>query len=133
VTFGLQLLRVWIAGLFYYLNEVASAGYATLVGVAALVFAMTFFAGVARRRLGARALLIIGGGVSVVRLIEQISRDPSLDLIIASIGVALFLMFIPIMLESLRANEHDRHFATSIVLGLAIDTAIKGAAGSVEL
>ena len=75
VTFGLELLRVWIAELFYYLNEVANAGYATLVGVAAVVFAMTFFAGAARRRLGGRALLIIGGGVGVVRLIEQINQD----------------------------------------------------------
>ncbi|MBI5566940.1 MAG: endonuclease/exonuclease/phosphatase family protein [Chloroflexi bacterium] len=133
VTFGLQLLRVWIAGLFYYLNEVANTGYATLVGVAALVFATTFLAGAVRRRLGARALLIVGGGVGVVRLIEQINQDPGLDLIVASIGVALFLMFIPIMLETLRANEHDRHFATSIVLGVSIDTAIKGALGTLEL
>ena len=93
MTFGLQLLRVWIAGLFYYLNEVANAGYATLVGVAAVVFAMTFLAGLARRWLGRRTVLIIGGGVGVVRLIEQINQDPGLDLIVASIGVALFLMF----------------------------------------
>ena len=133
MTFGLQLLRVWIAGLFYYLNEVAHAEHAILVGVAVLVFAMTFFAGAVRRRLGARALLIIGGGVGVVRLIEQISQDPALDLIVASIGLALSLIFIPIMLETLRANEDDQHFATSIVLGLAIDTAIKGALGTLEL
>jgi endonuclease/exonuclease/phosphatase family metal-dependent hydrolase len=94
---------------------------------------MAFFAGAVRRRLGARALLLIGGGVGVARLIEQINQDPALDLIVASIGVALFVMFIPIMLETLRANEDDRHFASAIVLGLAIDTAIKGALGTLEL
>lgn len=133
VTFGVQLLRVWMAGLFYYLNEVANAGYATLVGLAALVFAVAFLAGVVQRRLGGRALLIVGGGVGVVRLIEQLTPDPGLDLICASIGVALFLMSMPIALETLRVRAHDRHFATSIVLGLAIDTAIKGALGTLEL
>lgn len=133
VTFGLQLLRVWIAGLFYFLNEVASAGYATLVVLAVLVFALAFLAGFARRRLAARALLIVGGGVGVLRLIEQISQEPALDLAVSSIGVALFLMVIPIMLETLRANGHERQFATAIVLGVAIDTALKGALGTVEL
>ena len=132
-TFGVQLLRVWLAGLFYYLNEVANAGYATLAGLAAVVLAVTFLAGVAQRRLGDRALLIVAGGVGLARLIEQINQDPGLDLICASIGVALFLMFIPILLETLRARERERHFATSIVLGLAIDTAIKGAWGTLEL
>ncbi|MBP7686388.1 MAG: endonuclease/exonuclease/phosphatase family protein [Thermoflexales bacterium] len=133
VTFGLQLLRVWIAGLFYYLDEVANAGYVALVGLAALVFATVFLADMVRRRLGARALLIIGGGVGVARLIEQINQDPGLDLVVTSIGVALCLMFIPILLETLRANQHERHFATSIVLGVSIDTAIKGALGTQEL
>jgi len=132
VTFGLQLLRVWIAGLLYYGYEVARFSPPALLGVAALVLAMTFFGGVVRR-LGAHTLLIVGGGVGVVRLIEQINQDPGFDLIVASIGVALFLMFIPIILETLRSNEHDRHFATSIMLGLAIDTAIKGALGTLEL
>jgi endonuclease/exonuclease/phosphatase family metal-dependent hydrolase len=133
VTFGVQLLRVWMAGLFYYLNEVANAGYATLVCLAVLVFAVTFLAGVVQRRLGGRALLIVGGGVGAARLIEQLTPDPALDLVCASIGVALFLLSMPIALETLRAREHDRHFATAIVLGLAIDTAIKGAWGTLEL
>ena len=133
MTFGLQLLRVWIAGLLYYGYEVARASPAVMVGVAALVFAATFLAGPVRRRLGAHALLIIGGGVGALRVIEQINQDPALDLSVASIGLALFFMFIPLMLESLRANEHDRHFATSIVLGVSIDTAIKGALGTLEL
>jgi endonuclease/exonuclease/phosphatase family metal-dependent hydrolase len=133
VTCGIQLLRVWMAGLFYYLNEVVNAGHAALVGLAALVFAATFLAGRAQRRLGGRALLIVGGGVGVARLIEQLSPAPALDLICASIGVALFWMFMPIAWETLRAREHDRHFAASIVLGLAIDTALKGAWGTLEL
>ena len=133
VTFGLQLLRGWIAGLFYYLNEVASAGYATLVALAVLVFALAFLADLARRRLAARALLIVGGGVGMLRLIEQISQEPALDLAMGSIGVALFLMAMPIMLETLRATNNERHFATAIVLGVSIDTALKGALGTVEL
>ncbi len=103
--------------------------YAALVGLAALVFATVFLADMVRRRLGVRALLIIGGGVGVARLIEQINQDPGLDLVVTSIGVALCLMFIPILLETLRANQHERHFATSILLGVSIDTTIKGGVG----
>ncbi len=133
VTFGLQLLRVWMAGLLYYLYEVAGASPASMILLAVIVFAAAFFADVVQRRLGARAIAIVGSAVAVVRLVEQINTAPAFDLIVSSIGVALFLLFLPISFGALQANQHRRHFAASIVLGLSIDVAIKGAFGTLEL
>jgi endonuclease/exonuclease/phosphatase family metal-dependent hydrolase len=133
VTFGFQLLRMWLSGVFYYGYEVAHASYSVLIGLAVLVFGLAFFAGTIQRKLGVRAIAIVGGGVALMRLIEQINSSPAIDLIVTSIGVALFLMFISISCDTLRANELGQHFPTSIVLGLSIDTAIKGAFGTIDL
>lgn len=132
-AFGFQLLRMWITGLLYYGYEVAHASYAAMIGLAVVVFGAAFFAGIVQLKLGARALAIVGSGVSLLRLIEQINPAPAIDLIVSSIGVALFLMFIPLCINALRANDQGRHIATSILLGLSIDTAIKGAFGTIDL
>jgi len=132
-AFGFQLLRMWITGLLYYGYEVAHASYAAMIGLAVVVFGAAFFAGIVQRKLGARAMAIVGSGVALLRLIEQINPAPVIDLIVSSIGVALFLMFIPLCIDALRANDQGRHVATSILLGLSIDTAIKGAFGTIDL
>ena len=132
-TFGFQLLRMWITGLLYYGYEVAHASYAAMIGLAVVVFGAAFFAGIVQRKLGARAMAIVGSSVALLRLIEQINPAPAIDLIVSSIGVALFLMFIPLCIDALRANDQGRHVATSILLGLSIDTAIKGAFGTIDL
>jgi hypothetical protein len=131
-AFGVELLRVWINTLFNYLNEVANIGYGGMIALAAVVFAAPFFAGRVQRLLRQRALLV-AGGVAGLRLIEQINPSPAVDVAITSIGVAAFLLFIPIGYAWLRARDLDRHFATSLLLGLSLDTAIKGAAGTVDL
>jgi endonuclease/exonuclease/phosphatase family metal-dependent hydrolase len=132
-AFGLQLLRMWIAGLLYYGYEVAHASYATLIGLAVVVFGAAFFAGIVQRKLGARAMAIVASSVALLRLIEQINPVPAIDLGVSSIGVALFLIFISLCIDVLRANDQGRHVATSILLGLSIDTAIKGAFGTIDL
>jgi endonuclease/exonuclease/phosphatase family metal-dependent hydrolase len=132
-AFGFQLLRMWITGLLYYGYEVAHASYAAMIGLAVVVFGAAFLAGIVQRRLGARAMAIVGSGVALMRLIEQINPAPAIDLGVSSIGVALFLMFIPLCIDALRANDLGRHVATSILLGLSIDTAIKGAFGTIDL
>lgn len=103
-----------------------------MIALAVVVFAAPFFAGRLQRLLRQRAVLV-AGGVAGLRLLEQINPSPALDVAITSIGVAAFLLFIPIGYAWLRGRDLDRHFATSLLLGLSIDTAIKGAAGTVDL
>lgn len=104
-----------------------------MIALAVIVFAAPFFAGMMQRGLKQRALLITGGGVAALRLIEQLNPSPALDVALTSIGTALFLLFIPIGYEWLRARDLDRHFAPALLLGLSVDTAIKGAFGTVDL
>jgi len=104
-----------------------------MIALAVIVFAAPFFAGMMQRGLKQRALLITGGGVAALRLIEQLNPSPALDVALTSIGTALFLLFIPLGYEWLRARDLDRHFAPALLLGLSVDTAIKGAFGTVDL
>lgn len=133
VAFGLQLFRLWTAGLLYFMYETAGARPVDMLTVAIVVFGAAFLVGVVRRRLGPHALLIIGSGVAVIRMIEQISPSPALDMVLTSIGTSWFLWFIVIACNTLRAAQLDRHFPTALLLGISIDTALKGAAGTIDL
>ena len=64
MAFGLQLLRVGIAELFYYLHEVVEAADATLVLIALVVFGATFLAALVWRVGGGRGVRV-GAGESV--------------------------------------------------------------------
>ncbi|HTP10759.1 MAG TPA: endonuclease/exonuclease/phosphatase family protein [Anaerolineae bacterium] len=133
VAFGLQLFRLWTAGLLYFLYETAGAAPRDMLTVAIIVFGAAFLAGVVRKGLGARAVWIVGSGVAVSRAIEQISLSPALDMILTSIGTICFLWFIVISFDTLLAAKLDRHFPTALLLGISIDTALKGAAGTIDL
>ena len=133
VAFGLQLLRLWTAGLLYFMYETAGATPPGMLAVAIIVFGAAFLASMVRQRLGARALWIVGSGVAVIRVIEQISSSPALDMILTSIGTLLFLWFVIIVFDTLRAAQLDRHFPTAVLLGISIDTALKGATGTIDL
>ena len=132
-TFGFQLLRLWISLLLYHLYEVAGAGSGGMLAVAVAVLAAGCFAAVVQRRLGARAVWWVGSGLAVMRLIEQINLAPALDLLIASIGVALLLWFFPISFNALRGAQADRHFPPALLLGISIDTMLKGLFGTIDL
>jgi endonuclease/exonuclease/phosphatase family metal-dependent hydrolase len=104
-----------------------------MLAMAVIVFGAIFLAGIVQRWLGARAWLIVGGGVAAVRLIEQLNPAPALDLILAALGVILFFWFVAITCDALRATHLDRHFPTAMLLGISIDTTMKGAFGTIDL
>ena len=99
IAFGLQLIRTLLADLVFYLRDSVGAAPA-LTGVFALgIFSLAFLALHLRRLLGPRdALIATAGGVATLRLAEQILMSPAADLALASLGTALFLMFVPIYL-----------------------------------
>jgi len=73
--------------------------------------------------------------VGLVRLAEQVSTSPGLDLTLAAIGTALFLLFIPNGLGAARARgiEGSTQFGFAFLLGLAADTAIHVGARTLDL
>lgn len=136
-VFGLQFLRLLVVALSVNLvqtNELSSV----LVGVMGLaVFALGFLAPVAHRILDRRfGVPVILGGLGLLRIAEQFSSSLPVDLALSIAGTVMFLWALPLMLRSLPgagAAESGPHTAVALLLGLSIDTAVKGAFGTIDL
>jgi endonuclease/exonuclease/phosphatase family metal-dependent hydrolase len=137
IAMGLQSLRVFFPSLVWYLQDAAGAGSITLALYAFGAFLAAFLAAALRRFAGPRfALWIPCAGIALLRTVEQIVRNPALDLWIALVGAALFVLFLPIWVGHLRARDESEaapRFAYGLVLGLALDTAVKGAGVTLDL
>jgi len=134
---GLQSLRVYYPSLAWYLRDTVGVGSMTLGGIAFATFLIGFLAPLVRRAFGSRgALWFAGGGLAGMRLLEQFSSDPALDLYLSLASVALFLIFLSAFIAHTRAADGPAgpyRIAGGLILGLALDTLIKGAAGTLDL
>ncbi|MGD2078216.1 MAG: hypothetical protein PVH18_07530, partial [Chloroflexota bacterium] len=136
VIFGLQLIRVLLPTLVYYLRDSQGMNAISLAPLAVGIFALSFLAAPLRRLLGQRwALIISAGGVTLLRAAEQFSVDPVLDLVLVSLGVALFAMFPAIALEVIRPDgaRGTYEFGLAFLLGVVADTAIHSGAATLDL
>ena len=98
-TLGMQLMRVFIPSLAWYLRAQVQISTLNLIPYAFGTFLLGFLAAALRRLVGARnALWIAAGGVAVVRLAEQLSASPALDFGLSIAGMGLFLLFLPIFI-----------------------------------
>ena len=136
VVFGLQLLRVLFTGLVFYIRE--SVGTSSFVpGAYALVlFLGAFLALPLARLLGVRGgLAVAAAGTGAARLAEQVVPWPAVDLVLATIGVLAFLWFVPLYAARLRGRgaSGGQAFAMGLLLGIAVDTAIKGAFSTLDM
>ncbi len=136
VIFGLQMIRVLLPTMVYYLRDSRGVNALNLAPLALGIFAVSFLAAPLRRLLGQRwALIISAGGVALLRAAEQFVVDPAIDLILVSVGVALFAIFPAIVLEVIRSDgaRGTYEFGLALLLGVAADTAIHSAAGTLDL
>ncbi len=132
--FGLQLLRTLLTGLVFYLRDAQGFSSPTLGLYALLLFLLAFLASPMVRFLKLPfALVTVSGGLALVRVVEQLTSSPLIDLILATMGIALFLFFIPIYVGGIKSTETGRLFAIAILLGIALDTAIKGSFTTMDL
>jgi len=134
--FGLQLLRVLFPSFVGYLRDARGIDALDLAPLALGIFATSFLAGLLRRVTGPRlAVWATAGGVGLIRLVEQFSRSPGLDLVLSAAGVALFLLFIPQALAAARAKGRGgaTRFGFAFLLGVAADTAIHVGARTLDL
>jgi endonuclease/exonuclease/phosphatase family metal-dependent hydrolase len=137
ITLGMETIRVLFPSLAWYMRDTLGA---SSISVGAYVFGAALFGFTAawlRRLTGPRlSLWLTGGGVAVLRLAEQISTLPAIDLWLSLVGFALFLMFIPIFVgqaRSLRPQALPERLGFGMMLGLGLDSAIHGAAGTLDL
>ena len=134
---GLQLLRGALASLSVYLGQVRDVDAELLALVIFAIFLSAFAAPLAWRLLGRQqAWLFLAASLPLLRLAEQLSADPDARLAIQTAGVVTWLWLIPII--TLRPASKPGADATArpilaLLLGLTIDTAIKGAFWTLDL
>ena len=133
---GLQLLRSSLSGLSVYLGQVHDVSPPLLAVLIFAIFLAALAAPLARRIPGTpRAYLSLAAALALLRLAEQFTGNLDARLAIAVAGVVLWLWFIPLLFA--RRSGEESGFGSggvlALVLGLTIDTAIKGAFGTLDL
>lgn len=124
---GLQLLRSLLSGLSVYLGQVQDVSPGLLAILIFAIFVSAFAAPLVRRCLGAqRAFLILAAVLALLRVAEQFCGNLDAQLAIAVAGVVVWLWFIPFAVSAGAA-------ALMLVVGLAVDTAIKGSFSTIDL
>ncbi len=132
VVLGLQSLRGFIPGLSWYLRDTVGAGTFSLLPYAFGTFILGFLAIIVSKLFNARlSLWISAGGLVVLRLIEQLVIDPSVDLWLGIASVGLFLIFMPLFISwtSDEAEPFPMRWYQGLILGLSADTAIRAIFG----
>lgn len=137
VVFGLQSIRVMVAGLTWTLGDTYGLG-APLLGLTALgIFGTAFLSGPLRRFLDFRSSILLTLGLLIFfRLMLQFWPGiPLLTLLFASLAVIGFILFLPIYLDETRrqGNSAMPLFAGGFLSGIILDTLIYGAAGTYDL
>ncbi len=131
LLFGLEVLRVVIPGLTWTLGDRFGFGAVQLAGIALLIFATAFLAGIVCRWLGGRrAMLLAAGGLGLLRLgIQSWWGEPLANLVLAMLATALFVIYLPLGLDWARGRGGVAvgRFALGILAGLALDTIIHSA------
>jgi endonuclease/exonuclease/phosphatase family metal-dependent hydrolase len=131
VTFGLQLLRLMVPTVMSVYRDRLGAPLTSLALFGFGVFLLGFLAAPVARLLGpGRALALTAGGVALLRLVLQVVPDALARWLLAPVGVVLFLWFVPVWLMRPGRHGHGGGFGVALLLGLALDTALKGLSGS---
>lgn len=136
VVIGLQLLRVFIPSLAWYLRDTVGLSSLSLAPYAGGTFLVAFLAAPLRRAVGSRSALRLSVvGAAALRLLEQLSTDPQLDLWLSIAGLAMFLLFLPLFLGHVRATVAPAAalWGFGVPLGIAVDIALHGASGTLDL
>jgi endonuclease/exonuclease/phosphatase family metal-dependent hydrolase len=136
VVFGLQALRGFIPGLAWYLRDTVGAGTLSLLPYAFGTFFLGFLAILVARLFKAKlSLWISAGGLTALRLVEQVVKDPAWDFWLGIAGVGLFLIYLPLFISWTRneAEPFPGRWYKGLVLGFAVDTSIRGLFGMREL
>ena len=133
---GIEMLRLFMSSLLFYLREAREVSTVGVGGVAFLCFLMVFLAPVVARGMGPGGLLqLSAAGLWAARIIIQFVDVAVVDFALSIAGAVLFLWAIPAS-ASLVSNGKRIDGGTwllGLLVGMALDTAIKGGFGTVDL
>ena len=133
---GIEMLRLFMSSLLFYMREAREVSTVGVGGVAFLCFLMVFLAPVLARGMGPGGLLqLSAAGLWAARIIIQFVDVAVVDFVLSIAGAVLFLWAIPAS-ASLVSNGKRIDGGTwllGLLVGVALDTAIKGGFGTVDL
>jgi hypothetical protein len=133
--FGLELIRLLFPTFVYYLRDAQDMSPVTLAPIAIGVFAMSFLAWPLSRLDVPLALILTAGGVALFRVLVQVFDSPATNLFLGSVGVALFLMYLPLAFSHAMARDEENavHFGLALFLGVTLSTAVNSALKTYDL
>ena len=134
---GIEMLRLFMSSLLFYLREAREVSTVGVGGVAFLCFLMVFLAPVSGTGAWAPGdvLQLSAAGLWAARIIIQFVDVAVVDFALSIAGAVLFLWAIPAS-ASLVSNGKRIDGGTwllGLLVGVALDTAIKGGFGTVDL
>jgi endonuclease/exonuclease/phosphatase family metal-dependent hydrolase len=133
---GLQLLRLFIPTLVFYLGDTLGISIFVRAGIGAAVFLTSLLANGLQRLLGLRrALALVVVGAALARVADQLVTSPPVDFALGIAGTVFFVLYVPLGLGAARAAHPSRvrGFALAFLLGVAADSALHIAAGTYDL
>ncbi len=137
IALGMQLVRVLFSSLAWYMMDVVGVPSLQLAPYALGAFLPAFFSPLLWRLLGQRrAVWLASVGLLISRAVEQLSISASVDLWSSLVGTGFFALFLPLWTAHLRAQRgihSDIRWSGGLILGLTLDSAIKGITNTLDL
>ena len=132
---GLQLLRVFLPLATFYLYDAEGLPPLATAGISLVLFAVGLRAPALARRAGwYKAVRWIVGLLALLRIAEQLSPSPAVDARLAATGMAVFSGLLGLLLlAATRSPAVRSQLAFCVVLALALETAIRTLAGTLDL
>jgi endonuclease/exonuclease/phosphatase family metal-dependent hydrolase len=126
---GAQSMRFLFASMAWYLRDTVGVGVLDLIPIALAPFVLGALLPIASRFLSVRGATWIALWVLVAaRVTNQISHDPNIELWASAVATTAFVSLLPMLLSMGRSA-----LVGGVLLGIAIDSAIKGMGLSLDL
>jgi endonuclease/exonuclease/phosphatase family metal-dependent hydrolase len=136
LLFGEQSIRVLIPSLVFYLYSTVHVNVWLVVAIGYGTFTLAFIVPLLVRCFRQRgAFWVAGVGLMLCRVVEQISTQPMVDVVVAVGGTVCFLWLLPLLFGRARVdgNEGLQAFTLGFLLGLSLDTTMRGLTGTLDL
>lgn len=128
-TLGAQSIRFLFGSLAWYLRDTVGVGVLDLVPISLAPFVLAFVFPALSRFLTVRGATWLGVLLLVFgRVVNQVSTSPAVDLWSSGIAAWAFIGVLPLLLSMGRQT-----LVGGVILGLAIDTAIRGVGLGLDL
>ena len=128
-TLGAQSIRFLLGSIAWYLRDTVGIGTLDLVPIALAPFLLGAIIPLLVRWLSVRGALGLGVWLLVVsRIVNQVIDSPQIDFFASAIATAAFVGLLPLLLSMGRSA-----LVAGLLLGIALDSAIKGMSLSLDL